>query len=114
MQSKYFKQCLCCIQIIVKTDVGFFVYDEDAFCMIRFLYPLSSIIIVNMGLFSVTFAYQVIQSSHEGFKLMLSYAALVQGPKGGASPAHGPGRVWFMDGPIQQNQVLFTTSATQS
>lgn len=67
-----------------------------------------------MYLFLVSLAYQVIQSSHEGFKLMFPNATLVQGPKGGASPAHGAGRVGFMDGPIQHDQVLFTTGTTQS
>lgn len=62
----------------------------------------------------VNAAYQVIQSSHEGFKLMLPDAALVQGSKGGASPAHGAGWVGLMDGAVQQNQVLFTTGRAQS
>lgn len=65
-------------------------------------------------LLSVTVAYQVIQSSHQGFKLVLPNAALVQGSKGGASPAHSAGWVGFVGGAIQQNQVLFTTSTAQS
>lgn len=59
-------------------------------------------------------AYQVIQGSHEGFKLMLPNATLVQGPKGGASPAHSAGRVGFMSGSVQQNQVMFSTCTAQS
>lgn len=45
---------------------------------------------------------------------MLADAALVQGPKGGASPTHSAGYVGFMGGPVQQNQVLFTTGTAQS
>jgi len=63
---------------------------------------------------SLTVAYQVIQSPHEGFKLMLPDAALMQGSEGGASPADGAGRIGFMDGAVQQYQVLFPTGATQS
>lgn len=47
--------------------------------------------------------HQVIQSSHQGFKLLLPKPALVQGPKGGAGPAHGADGVGFMDGAVQQN-----------
>ena len=53
-----------------------------------------------MFYFNRAVAYQVIQSSHEGFKLMLPDAALVQRSKGGASPANGAGHVGFMGGPI--------------
>lgn len=51
----------------------------------------------------VSVTHQVIQSSHQGFKLLLPNAALVQGAKGGASPAYGANRVGFMDGAVQQN-----------
>lgn len=61
-----------------------------------------------------TLVYQVVQSSHQGFKLMLPNAALVQRPEGGASPAHSASCVGFMGGAVQQDQVLFATSAAQS
>lgn len=51
----------------------------------------------------VPVTHQVIQSSHQGFKLLLPNAALVQGAKGGASPAYSANRVGFMDGAVQQD-----------
>lgn len=58
--------------------------------------------------------YQVIQSSHESFKLMLSDTALVKWSKCGAGPAHGASDVGFMDSSVQHDQVLLSTSRAQS
>lgn len=52
---------------------------------------------------SESVTYQIIQSPHQGFKLMLPNTTLVQRSKSGASPAHGAGWVGFMDGAVQQN-----------
>lgn len=67
----------------------------------------------NTCLFRVILVYQVIQSSHEGFKLMLPNAALMQRSEGGASPADRAGWSGFVDGTVQHNQVLFSASTTQ-
>lgn len=54
-------------------------------------------------------SYQVVQSSHQGFKLVVPDAALVQGAEGGAGPAHGAGGAGLMGAAVQQNQVLFAS-----
>ncbi|KAL2296238.1 hypothetical protein Nmel_018532 [Mimus melanotis] len=58
--------------------------------------------------------HQVVQHPHEGLELVLAQAALVQGPKGGASTAHGTQAVGHtLLCPLQHYQVLRAARARQ-
>lgn len=45
---------------------------------------------------------------------MFTDAALMEGSEGGACPPNSASRVGFMDGPVQQDEVIFSTDTTQS
>ncbi len=62
---------------------------------------------------TVLWTDQIVQRPHQRFELMLSQPALVHGAKGGSGPAHGAGGDGPVNAAVQQDQVLFSSSAAQ-